>query len=168
MDKIQDLMYKMIQYDRGDPKRIQHFIKVHSFAKLIGESEGLTADCLFILEAAALVHDIGIKTAEAKYGLCDGKLQEQEGPAPARAILHLLEIEENTIERIVYLVAHHHTYENVEGMDYRILLEADFLVNLYEDNLSEKAVSAALKKIFRTRSGTEICKTMFAHNVNHS
>lgn len=43
-----------------------------------------------ILEAAAYVHDIGIKPAEKKYGSCGGKLQEQEGPAAAKEILERL------------------------------------------------------------------------------
>lgn len=30
-----------------------------------------------------VVHDIGIKIAEEKFGACNGKLQEQEGPQEA-------------------------------------------------------------------------------------
>lgn len=33
------LFMEMIHYYKGDAKRIQHFVKVHSFAKLIGEME---------------------------------------------------------------------------------------------------------------------------------
>ncbi|MEW3582593.1 phosphohydrolase, partial [[Clostridium] symbiosum] len=36
MDILDDLLMKMISYNSGDPKRIQHLIKVHSFARLIG------------------------------------------------------------------------------------------------------------------------------------
>lgn len=162
MDKITELTYQMIAYDSGDPKRIQHFIKVHSFARLIGIGESLDAHTQKIVEAAALVHDIGIRPAEQKYGRCDGKLQEQEGPAPAREMLEHLGFSKNEIERICFLVAHHHTYHCVDGLDYRILLEADFLVNLYEDNLSKEAVCAALRNIFRTQTGTELCRQIFA------
>lgn len=87
MDILDDLLMKMISYNSGDPKRIQHLIKVHSFARLIGLSENLESDTQFILEAAAIVHDIGIKPAEEKYGYCNGKLQEQEGPEPAEKLL---------------------------------------------------------------------------------
>lgn len=77
----------MISYDGGDPARIQHFIKVYTFAVMIGEGEQLPEETMEILRAAALVHDIGIKVAEEKYGSSDGKLQEKEGPpvAPADA-----------------------------------------------------------------------------------
>lgn len=158
---LYQLTQKMIAFDSNDPKRIQHFIKVHSFARIIGEGENLDERTQFILEAAALVHDIGIRPAEEKYGSCGGKLQEQEGPAPARKMLTELGFDAEATERICYLVAHHHTYTSVDGIDYRILLEADFLVNLYEDNCSVEAVESALKNIFRTGTGITICKTMF-------
>ncbi|MBO5057870.1 MAG: HD domain-containing protein [Lachnospiraceae bacterium] len=162
MNDIYKLSQSMIDFDKGDPKRIQHFLKVHSFAKLIGEGENLDEKTLFILEAAALTHDIGIKPAEEKYGSCSGKLQEQEGPAPAREMLTALEFDEDIIDRVCFLIAHHHTYNQVDGADYQILLEADALVNLFEDGLSTAATEAALKNIFRTETGIHLCKTMFA------
>lgn len=55
MDTIKELMQKMISYYKGDHKRIQHFLKVHSLAKLIGRNEGLNEDVLFTLEAAPLI-----------------------------------------------------------------------------------------------------------------
>ena len=127
MDILDDLLMKMISYNSGDPKRIQHLIKVHSFARLIGLSENLESDTQFILEAAAIVHDIGIKPAEEKYGYCNGKLQEQEGPEPAEKLLRSLGFRASVVDRVCYLVGHHHTYSDVDGLDYQILLEADFL-----------------------------------------
>lgn len=161
MDKLYELTMRMIAHDDGDPKRIQHFLKVHSFAKIIGESEHLDERTQFILEAAALTHDIGIRPAEQKYNSCAGKLQEQEGPAPARKMLTELEFDKEAIERICYLIAHHHTYEPVDGIDYRILIEADFLVNLYEKDSPKYAVKQAMDHIFCTENGKWICKTMF-------
>ena len=71
----------MIDYYQGDPKRIQHFLKVHAYAKLIGEQEGLDKGTLEILEVAALTHDIGIKISEEKYNSSAGKNQKIEEPA---------------------------------------------------------------------------------------
>lgn len=161
MERIWRLTQKIVEYEAGNPKQLQHSLKVHSFAKLIAQSEGVNIRTLFILESAALLHDVGIKAANEKYGHCDEKLQEQEGLAPAQAMMEALEFEEDVIDRICYLVSHHHTYEHVEGIDYRILLEADLLVNLYEENASAERIQAALKKIFRTETGTWLCKTMF-------
>ena len=55
------LMGEMIKYDSGDVKRIQHLVKVHDFARIIGIAEGMNEEELFVLEAAAILHDVGIK-----------------------------------------------------------------------------------------------------------
>ena len=158
---INKLHFEMIKLYSGDVKRIQHFCKVHSYAKLIAEMENIDADTLFILETAALTHDIGIHYCEEKYGSCNGKLQEKEGPEIAKRLLADLHFEEQVSERVQYLIAHHHTYDNIDGMDYQILVEADFLVNLYEDELSKQEVEQAYEKIFRTDSGKKMCREMF-------
>ena len=155
------LLQEMVTYYKGDPKRIQHFIKVYEFAKWIGEEEKLDSLTQKILETAAIVHDIGIKISEEKYGSCSGKYQEQEGPALAEKLLKKLDYPEDVIARVSYLVGHHHTYSQIDGQDYQILVEADFLVNLYEDGVSEAAVRNAYEKVFCTDTGKRICRTMF-------
>ena len=159
--QLEELCECMIEYYEGDPKRIQHFIKVHSFAAMIGQKENLDETTQFILEAAAYTHDIGIKPAEEKYGRCDGKLQEQEGPIVAQKMLSEVGIENYMIERICYLIGNHHTYDHVEGMDYQILIEADFLVNMLEDDMSERSIRKAYERIFKTESGKKLCRVMF-------
>ena len=154
---LNQLHLAMLGLYKGDAKRIQHFCKVHSYAKLIGESENLDSRSLCILEAAALTHDIGIHTCEEKYGSCGGKLQEKEGPAIAAKLLKELGIDDDVSERVQYLIAHHHTYHNIDGLDYQILVEADFLVNLFEDNLSKEAALNAYQNIFKTETGKRIC-----------
>ncbi|MCI6200551.1 MAG: HD domain-containing protein [Paraprevotella sp.] len=162
MNKIEDLALAMIDYNNGDPKRIQHTTKVHAYASMIGKCEGLDEETQFILESAALVHDIGIRASEKKYGHQSGKLQEQEGPAVARELLMRLGgFTDQQIERICWLVGHHHTYHVCEDLDYQILIEADFLVNLYEDNESPNAIRAVGKNIFHTQSGTRMFETMY-------
>lgn len=158
---LNKLHLAMIDLYRGDAKRIQHFCKVHSYAKLIAETEKVDEKCLFILEAAALTHDIGIHVCEEKYGDCNGKLQEKEGPEIAKKLLDELGFAEDVSERVQYLIAHHHTYDNIDGMDYQILVEADFLVNIMEDNLSKEAALNAYKRIFKTACGKKICREMF-------
>ena len=161
--QLDDLFFRMIDYFSGDPKRIQHFMKVHSFARLIGMREGLDETSLFILEAAAYTHDIGIRPAEKKYGRCDGKLQEQEGPIIAQKMLSQLGFENYIVERICFLIGHHHTYDNIDGLDYQILVEADFLVNLYEDDAGNRAINKAYKRIFKTETGKKIFRLMFGY-----
>ena len=161
--QLDDLFMDMIAYYDGDPKRIQHFTKVHSYARLIGIGEELDEASLFILEAAAYTHDIGIRVAEEKYGRCDGKLQEQEGPIIAQKMLSQLGFENYIVERICFLIGHHHTYDNIDGLDYQILVEADFLVNLYEDDAGNRAIDKAYKRIFKTETGKKIFRLMFGY-----
>lgn len=159
---VLDQVYeKMVNWYAGDPAQIQHFVKVHSFAALIGRQEGLTGDALLTLEIAALVHDIGIRPAMEKYGSSAGPLQELEGPGPAFEMLFDLELPEALVQRVCYLVSRHHTYTNVDGLDYRILLEADFLVNCFEGSFGKEAAAAAIGKVFFTETGIRLHKTMF-------
>lgn len=158
----EDLIIKMTEFNDGDPKRIQHLIKVFEFAHIIGMKEGLDEETLKILDMASIMHDIGIRPSEEKYGKCNGKLQEQEGPAYAREMLSEFSgVSAEEVERVCYLIAHHHTYENVEGLDYRILLEADFLVNAMEDELDKEAIINFRDKVFETKTGIHLINTMF-------
>ena len=161
MDRKDKLILEMIEYDKGNPWMIQHFIKVHEFSRLIGLKEGLDDKTMEILEASAIVHDIGIKASKEKYGHSNGKLQEKEGPLFAERMLEKIGYDNELIERVSYLVAHHHTYNDIDGLDYQILVEADFLVNLYEEESSIESIKSTYEKIFRTRSGQEICRKIF-------
>lgn len=156
------LMRAMINYDCGDVPRIQHFVKVHNFAATIGVAEGIDDATLFILEASAILHDIGIHPAEAKYGSSMGKYQEELGPDEARKVLaEVGGFTSEQIERICWLIAHHHTYNNVNDIDHRILLEADFLVNSYEDNISMEGIIAFRKNVFRSPSAIQMLNEMW-------
>ncbi len=159
---LNDLCVRAIHYDEGDPKRIQHLIKVHYFARLIGMCEQVAPEVLFILEAAAIGHDIGIPVCEKKYGACDGKHQELEGPAVAKKILSEAGgFTSEQMERVCWLVGHHHTYHDIKDMDHQILVEADFLVNIYEDNLPTEAVRKVKQTIFKTKAGIDLLDKMF-------
>ena len=167
MDKEQEtklslLMRAVIKYDGGDLPRIQHFVKVHDFARMIGVAEDVGSEQLFILEAAAILHDVGIHAAEAKYGNSHGKHQEELGPAEAKKVLaEVGGFTEQQTERICWLIAHHHTYTNVTSQDHRILLEADFLVNSFEDNLSKEAIASFRENVFRSPSAIDMLNMMW-------
>ena len=156
-----NLIGKMIDYYEGDPKRVQHFLKVYEFARLIGEAEELPKDTLTVLKTAAIVHDIGIKVSEQKYDSSAGKYQEQEGPAIAEPMLRACGYEEEMIDRVLFLIAHHHTYNQIDGIDYQILVEADFLVNLFEDNSNRQVAENVKENIFRTKTGLWYLEKMF-------
>ncbi len=151
---IGSVVTAMIDYLHGDLHEVEHFLKVYSYAKAIGEEEGLDPATQRTLEIAAVVHDIGIPPAREKYGSDAGPYQEELGPAEARALLTKLGCDAETVGRVCTLVGRHHTYENVDGLDCRILLEADFLVNASFQKLGRPAVEAARESFFRTRTGT--------------
>ena len=156
------LMAAAIEYDRGDARRIQHFVKVHDLAATIGALEGLEPEVQFVLETAAILHDIGIHQAEVVHHDGHGKYQEIEGPIVAERIMRDLGgYTESEIERVKFLIGHHHTYDGVDGLDYQILLEADFLVNAYEDGLSAQGIRAFRAKVFRTRSGIRLLDAVY-------
>ena len=159
--KIGDVAAAMCAYNAGDARRVNHLMKVFAFAKTIGEREGLDAQTQEILEVAALTHDIGIRNSERKYGNCTGAHQQEEGPPEARVLLASLGTDERVIERVCWLIAHHHTYTNIEGLDYQILVEADFLVNAYEDEMDEDAIRTVQEKLFCTQTGKELLKKLY-------
>ena len=138
-----------------DLQKLLHFLEGEGIAILDTTLDDLQ-------HFASGLHDIGIHAAEAKYRSAAGIYQEKEGPAPARKLLEDVSgIPSAMIERICYLIGHHHTYKDVDGADYQLLLEADFLVNAYEDALSQKAILAFREKVFRTASGTAMLNAVY-------
>ena len=161
MDTISRLIAKMVEYETGSPSRVQHFLKVYGFEPAIGRMEGLEERTQAVLETAAVVHDIGIKPSLEKYGSSAGNYQEQEGPAPAAQMLAGLGLDQAFVDRVCYLVGHHHTYTNIDGMDYQILIEADFLVNILEGEMKKEQVRNILEKCFRTETGKRFLCSMY-------
>lgn len=161
MTLLDRLAMEMIAYDKGDPKRIHHFLKVHDFARLIGVAEGLEEKTLFRLEAAAYVHDIGIHEGERRFGRNDGKIQEDLGPAEAEAMLERLGFEAEDIRRISWLVGHHHSYGSIDGPDAQILAEADMLVNQYEDGADRKRNEVLYHRLYKTETGKRLFETLY-------
>lgn len=161
MDKKTVLINEMIKYYASDVKRINHFMKVYSFAKTIGEMEKV--DCLNqeVLEIAAIVHDIGIKLSEQKYNSSSGKYQQIEGPALAKELLEKLDFEDTIISRVCFIVGHHHTYTAIDGIDFQILVEADFLINIYEDEISQEAICKIRDNYYKTDAEINFLKQMY-------
>lgn len=158
---VNHVIEKMIKYFQNDVRRINHALKVHSFARSIALMEKIEGEELIITELAAVLHDIGIKESERKYNSSAGNYQEIEGPPIAEQILKELCVEEHLINRICFLIGHHHTYSKIDKIDYQILIEADFLVNIFEDNIGEKQVEEIKRKYFSTKSAIEYLDSMY-------
>jgi HD superfamily phosphodiesterase len=133
---VADTLTRMVDYFGTDVRRINHALKVYSFASLIGRKENLTAEELEITEIAAVLHDIGIPVSEQKYQSSAGRYQEIEGPPVSRKILESLNASSYITGRVCFLIGNHHTYTKIDGIDFQILVEADLLVNFFEDEMS--------------------------------
>ncbi len=161
MNKLEQLIDEMILFEKGSPKHVQHFLKVYEFAHIIALREKVSEEVCDLVEVASIVHDIGINISMEKYGSSKGSYQELEGPPLAREMLKKLGYDSDFVERVAYLVGHHHTYTNIDGLDYQILVEADFLVNMYEENYQKNQVESVYNKIFKTSTGKHLCQMMF-------
>ncbi|KIR01278.1 HD superfamily hydrolase [Lachnospiraceae bacterium TWA4] len=157
---------KMIQFYDGSIHDINHFLKVWSYAKLIGELENIDKDVLETLELAAIAHDIACPLCRKKYGYAGGKMQEVEGVLLAREFYKEMEVSENQLDRICYLVGHHHTVKTIDGIDYQILIEADFLVNADESSLKTQAITKFRNLNFKTKTGIELLNTIYGLEMN--
>jgi len=159
--KSSEIAEKMVLYSKGNLHDINHFLKVFAYAKLIGECENLSGREQQTVEIAALVHDIACPFCREKYGNTDGKHQETEGAILAKAFLSDKSLPDDVLKRVVFLVGHHHTYSEVDGIDYQILLEADYLVNADESRFSRENIGNTREKLFKTETGISLLQSIY-------
>lgn len=152
---------KMIQFYHGNIHDVSYFLKVYAFAKTIGELERLTPQTQETLELAAVVHDIACPLCREKYGSTNGKKQELESPPLIGKFFSDLPVAPETVQRISWIVAHHHTYGLSNDLDYQILLEADYLVNAEKSSNPAESARSAMHKIFKTKTGGKILSELY-------
>ena len=68
---------------------------------------------------------------------------------------------EEQIARVAFLVGHHHTFSDVDGVDYQILLEADYIANATENGYSRQNLENFMQKIMKTESGKRLLRSIF-------
>jgi CRISPR/Cas system-associated endonuclease Cas3-HD len=158
INKVLDLM---ISYNGTDVRRINHVLKVYCFSGFIAEKENLDSQTIDTIKYAAILHDIGIHKAEEIYHSSAGRYQEELGPGVAKELIDNLEIDAAIKTRVYYLIGNHHSYEKIDGIDFQILVEADFLVNIFEDAMDQKSIVSIRDKIFKTKTGIDLLETMY-------
>lgn len=140
----------MIAYYGSEPY-VAHTLKVLGYAMGIAAGENVTGDELAAIEYAALFHDVGIPEGIKQCGSGAGPIQEKLG-APIAMDLARPYVKEEIVQRIGYLVGHHHSFAINDQRDLNILFEADWLVNLVES--AEKYNRAIVReKHFVTQTG---------------
>ncbi len=159
MDK-EKLINAMKNYFGDDGRRIKHALRVLANAERILQKEKGNPD---VVVPAAIFHDIGIHEAERKYNSNAGKYQEIEGPPIARKILTDLGVDSKIIDEVCEIIAHHHSPGKVNTMNFKILYDADWLVNLPDeyDVSDREKTERAIEKLFLTETGKSIARAEF-------
>ena len=155
MDKVIEEMKRIFE---EVPYGIDHSLKVHENAKMILAGESLTKEEQELIEIVAVLHDIGAIEAQRKYGSMEGQYQEIEGPPIAKYILEKLMYSPSFIDRICYIIAHHHTPERIDGLDFQIQWEADLIESLpfLEVYKNKEALRNYIEENFKTVIGKEL------------
>jgi HD superfamily phosphohydrolase YqeK/DNA-directed RNA polymerase subunit RPC12/RpoP len=156
---------EMKRYFAKDFKRIGHATKVARYAEEIVREEG--GEPAVVL-CAAYLHDIGIHEAERKHGSTAGCYQEEEGPPIAREILKRLGAKEELIEEVCDIIGHHHHPRSEETLNFKILYDADLIVNLEEAQKEKgskggtEGVLGVIEKGFFTDSGRRLAREVLS------
>jgi len=153
---------EMKHYFKQDFKRIGHATKVARYAEqIVGEEKGDPA----VVLSAAYLHDIGIHEAERKYGSTDGRYQEVEGPPIAREILTKLGAHPELIDEVCDIIGHHHHPRPEETTNFKVLYDADMIVNLEEGDVpgarDPEKLRELMEKAFLTETGRKLAKSIF-------
>ena len=160
---VSQIMEKMIAFSDGNIHDIDHFIRVWTYARTIGKLEHLDSETQVLLEIAAITHDIACPLCREKYGNTNGKHQEEEGVPLVTAFLSDSDLTSAQIDRIAFLVGHHHTFSDIDGLDYQILVEADYIANASENGYNRHNVENFMRRIIKTESGMQILTSIFCN-----
>lgn len=104
--------------------------------------------------AAGLLHNIGIHQAKKKYGSPAGKFQEIEEPR-------------YKISEICEIIAHHHSPGKIKSLNFKILYDADWLVNLKKDEYDirdKNKLNNIISLVFMTRTSQALVREIYLDN----
>lgn len=151
---------EMERFFGEDVRRVAHALEVAEHALSIQAVEGGERD---VVTMASLLHDVGIKSAEERYGSSAGHHQEKLGPPIAEAILKKLGVEEEKIATVKHLIAHHHTPGKITTKEFACLWDADFIVNFREvaPKMEAEKLRYLIDEKFMTNEGKRIAREIF-------
>lgn len=161
----------MKEYFNNEERFVNHAMQVTAFAEAIVQGEGIEHSFLQqVVTLAGIFHDVGIPAALAKHGTGAGPFQEREGEPIARELMTKLAIRPDILERVCFIVAHHHTREAVDGPDFQVIWEADALVNI-PASWGKRDFGQTLPELielnFQTKTGKELInKWTQDHNLH--
>lgn len=158
------LLARVLLYEQGHKRRVQHVLKVYALVLLLEKQEELSLDEQIILHAAAIVHDLAIKYCKEHFDgdACQDN-QKKVAPVLATKFLKSANYDEKYIEPIIELVLNHHNYDHPRNCLLQLLIEADLIINSYETSLNKESI-AKFKNVFVTALGKEL----FLQAVNNN
>ncbi len=142
--RVQRVALKMKSYYHGDVGKVQHFVRVYTLAKSIGELEHLGDEEQLDVELAAVVHNV-----------------EGDRIPVVRDILRECEISEAASMKVCHMVENIENYEHIGTLDHQILIEAKLIVDFKEQNTPEKEIIRKAEDIFLTNTGKLFLKRAF-------
>ena len=147
------LMMDALKYEEGHARRTQHILKVYALAKVFGEQEGLNQEEQELLQAAAILHDIPIKFCKEKYqGDASQENQQKEAPKLVEGFMLDAEYSKKDVEIVLDMVLNHHKYHIEHTRLLQILIEADLIINYYEEGQKTEYFEK-IKELFVTETG---------------
>ena len=153
------LVRELVAHFEGDDGRVEHALRVLAWTEKLLESEPGDRE---IALAVALLHDVGIKEAEARHGTSSAALQEEYGPAIAKRMLEIIGFPSEKIEAACEIVGKHHQRGGVDSDNFRILWDSDLLVNTADSpNLEPAKMASKIDDIFATATGRELARKEF-------
>jgi hypothetical protein len=65
------------------------------------------------------------------------------------------------VHRVCRIIGSHHSFGIIDGEDFQILIEADFIVNAFEDGMGSQAIGAFRDRYFKTETGRGILLSLY-------
>ena len=143
--EVSRVALKMKTHYHGDAVKIQHFVRVYTLAKTIGELEKLPEEEQENLELAAVVHDV----------------EGEERIPQVRDILNSCGVEPETAMRVCHIVENMDNYEHIGSLDHQIFVEARTIVRFKEQNTPADEIVRIAEKRFITNYGRMFLKRAF-------
>lgn len=125
------LVRVLVEYFGDDDRRIEHALGVLGCAERIMERRPECDEEVVI--AAALLHDVGIRVAEERYGHATGRTQEEYGPPVAGELLASIGFPPDRTEIVMDIIGNHHSPSRYDYPELDVLKEADRCVNRNEE-----------------------------------
>ncbi|MCI5138267.1 MAG: HD domain-containing protein [Candidatus Electrothrix sp. AR1] len=144
------------KYFGEDRRRIRHAEAVAEQAEIIARVE--EGGDMMVIMASAYLHDIGIREAERKFNSSAARHQQSEGPPVAREILTQLKAKPELVDEVCDIISHHHAPRDQETTNFKVLYDADLIVNKLEQYQKTPPTQDQLDRLpalFLTTSGAD-------------